>query len=39
MINLTTQEVYELILKGAASCGWQGFASKVQEAFKEKNSL
>ena len=37
MIPLTPQEVYDLIRAGAADGGWQGFATKVQEAMVKKN--
>lgn len=37
MTLLTPQEVYDLIRQGAADGGWQGFASKVQEALVKKN--
>lgn len=37
MKHLTPKEVYDLIRKGAADGGWQGFATAVQKAFKEKN--
>lgn len=39
MTLLTPQEVYDLIRQGAADGGWQGFASKVQEALVKKNEL
>lgn len=37
MKDLTSKEVYHLILKGAADGGWQGFALAVQKAYQEKN--
>lgn len=37
MVPLTPQEVYDLIRAGAAGGGWQGFATRVQKAFEEKN--
>lgn len=37
MVKLTPQEVYDLIREGAADGGWQGFASRVQDAFMAKN--
>lgn len=36
-VDLTCQEVTALIMEGAAGGGWQGFAERVQDAFKEKN--
>ena len=35
--DLSPQEVYDLIRKGAADGGWQGFAQWVSNALKEKN--
>lgn len=37
MEHLTTHEVYLLILKGAASKGWHGFAQDIMKAMAEKN--
>lgn len=37
MVKLTPQEVYDIIREGAADGGWQGFASRVQDAFMDKN--
>lgn len=37
MTLLKPQEVYDLIRQGAADGGWQGFATKVQEAVLTKN--
>lgn len=37
MRYLTPKEVYALIREGAASGGWQGFATAVQKAVEEKN--
>lgn len=39
MIKLTPQEVYDIIREGAAGGGWQGFASRVQDAFMIKNQI
>lgn len=39
MIKLTPQEVYDIIREGAAGGGWQGFASRVQDAFMKKNQI
>ena len=36
-VDLTCEEVTELIREGAADGGWQGFAIRLQTAFKEKN--
>ena len=36
-VDLTCEEVTSLIREGAAGGGWQGFAKRVQTAFKEKN--
>ena len=36
-VDLTCEEVTALIREGAAGGGWQGFATRVQNAFKEKN--
>ena len=36
-VDLTCEEVTTLIYEGAADGGWQGFATQVQDAFKEKN--
>ena len=36
-VDLTCEEVTGLIREGAADGGWQGFATRVQDAFKEKN--
>ena len=36
-VDLTCQEITALIMEGAAGGGWQGFAERVQAAFKEKN--
>ena len=36
-VDLTCEEVTMLIREGAADGGWQGFATRVQDAFKEKN--
>ena len=36
-VDLTCEEVTALIRDGAADGGWQGFATRVQDAFKEKN--
>ena len=36
-VDLTCEEVTALIREGAADGGWQGFATRVQDAFKEKN--
>ena len=36
-VDLTCEEVTALIREGAAGGGWQGFATRVQTAFKEKN--
>ena len=36
-VDLTCEEVTALIREGAADGGWQGFATRVQTAFKEKN--
>ena len=35
--NLTCEKVTALIREGAADGGWQGFATRIQNAFKEKN--
>lgn len=35
---LTPQEVYDLIRRGAADGGWQGFAEQIQRALIGKNS-
>ena len=37
-VDLTCQEVTALIMEGAAGGGWQGFAERVQAAYKEKNN-
>ena len=36
-VDLTCEEVTAQIREGAADGGWQGFATRVQTAFKEKN--
>ena len=36
-VDLTCEEVTALIREGAADGGWQGFAIRLQTAFKEKN--
>ena len=36
-VDLTCEEVTALIREGAADGGWQGFATRIQNAFKEKN--
>ena len=36
-VDLTCGEVTALIREGAADGGWQGFAIRLQTAFKEKN--
>ena len=36
-VDLTCEEVTALIREGAAGGGWQGFATRLQDAFKEKN--
>ena len=36
-VDLTCEEVTALIREGAAGGGWQGFATRIQDAFKEKN--
>ena len=36
-VDLTCEEVTALIRDGAADGGWQGFATRLQDAFKEKN--
>ena len=36
-VDLTCEEVTALIREGAADGGWQGFATRVQDALKEKN--
>lgn len=37
-VDLTCEEVTALIREGAADGGWQGFAERVQAAYKEKNT-
>ena len=37
LVDLTCEEVTALIREGAAGGGWQGFATRIQTAFKEKN--
>lgn len=36
-VDLTCQEITALIIEGAADGGWQGFAERVQAAYKDKN--